>query len=162
MKNEDNSASSVSKEILRIALAGQLFNEADSSDRDIMIDNVLEVIHATPNPNVATAILLGIYEVPDIPNTSKYELNATLDWYDKWDDKVNFSYDYQEKVSGYIPREIAKANTENGISLTDFEKHKLIAGASTDDATWVSIPNGNVKRKISNCSLKSWLKPDKG
>lgn len=156
MKNEDNNASSVSKEILRIALAGQLFNEADSTDRDIMIDNVLEVIHATPNPNVATAILLGIYEEPEVPATSSYELNASFDWYDKWADKVNFSYDYQEKVSGYIPKEIATAGS---ITFEEFEKYKQ---QSSDGATWISIPTGIAKRKVSTCSLKSWMKPDRG
>jgi hypothetical protein len=150
MRKDKSIAPIISEEILRIALAGQLFVTANE-DKDIMIDNVLEVIHATPNVNVATAILLGIYEEPVVPEQSDYALNATLVHYNKWSDEVEYDYDHEEKVSGYIPKEMS-----NDISLEDFNIHEVKTGLD-NDKKWVSIPNGNVKRKTNTCSLKSWM-----
>ena len=33
------------------------------------IPTLMEVIHATPNPTVATELLLDVYEMPEIPST---------------------------------------------------------------------------------------------
>lgn len=150
MKKDTSNTLFISEEILRIALAGQLFVTANE-DKDIMIDNVLEVIHATPNVNVATAILLGIYEEPTVPEQSNYALNATFVRYDKWSDEVAYEYDHEEKVSGYVPRSMS-----DDITLEDFNVHEVKSGID-EDKRWVSIPNGNITRKTNTCSLKSWM-----
>jgi len=77
--------------IIKAALAAK-FSASDA-------DTLLEVISNTDNPEVATELLLGIYEQPEInlavhPNYEPNQQNKMFLRYDKWRDRVYYSYLY--------------------------------------------------------------------
>ena len=77
--------------IIKAALAAK-FNASD-------VEVLLEVISKTENPEVATELLLGIYEQPDVnlavhPNYEPNQQNKMFIRYDKWRDRVYYSYLY--------------------------------------------------------------------
>lgn len=84
------------------------------------IDNLLRVIEATPNPVVATEILMGVYEEPVV---GKYPLkklpanqvNAVFVSYDVFTNKVTYCYNQETVVTGWIPKD-AEKKIENIVS----------------------------------------------
>ena len=86
--------------ITRLALSLK-FNHDD-------IDSIMEVIKASGNETVATEILLGVYEAPEVneiaPDT-KYEANKTLVSYDKFKDEVKYTYQSVKELSAWFLKE---------------------------------------------------------
>ena len=79
------------------------------------MEGVLEIIHATPNPEVAVEILLGIYEMPKLPlepvNLKSFDStkrNIVLKSYDKFHETVSYTYHTMKTTSGWI---------ENGVDV---------------------------------------------
>lgn len=63
------------------------------------IEPIMEVIAATGNPTVASEILLGLYEAPEIPfqdsmleNQQDNKAEIHFQYYDRFKDEVSFSY----------------------------------------------------------------------
>jgi hypothetical protein len=80
------------------------------------IESIMEVIGATPNPDIATAILLGIYEEPIVQTSAvKNDRECYFISYDKWSNLVYYWYMEQDTKNIYIARGIDKAliNEEN-------------------------------------------------
>lgn len=71
------------------------------------LEALLEIIAATPNPEVATEILLGIYEDPLIgepgPEMDKQYHNIKFLSYDKFKEQVSFQYTRVQKTTGWVP-----------------------------------------------------------
>lgn len=68
-----------------------------------VIPTLMQIIHATPNPTVATELLLDIYEMPDIPKTGlitrqvnskedAYRSEVRMTSYDVWSNQVHILY----------------------------------------------------------------------
>jgi hypothetical protein len=86
--------------IIKAALAAK-FNNAN-------VDALLEVVNATENPEAATELILGVYEQPQInlaahPNFCPDEQNKMFVRYDKWRDRIIYSYQYTKKTEGDGP-----------------------------------------------------------
>lgn len=72
----------------------------------IEIDALLEIINATPNPVVATELLCGVYEEPEIsPNpgddwfkNNTNECCVEFVSYDKFTGDVTYTYNYRKSV----------------------------------------------------------------
>ena len=115
---------------------------------------LLEIVQATPNPQIATEMLCGLYSEPEIVNTRVMSTNSegvlTFKSYDKWQDKVYYSYKKEETKSGYFPKSLRKEDVtmENFDSLKcqwkDGETHTLY------------IPTGKMEERESYMSLSSW------
>jgi hypothetical protein len=67
--------------------------------QNVNTDSLLEIISVTPNPEVATELLCGLYEEPEIGEVCdefvKYnsdQVNIKFVSYDKWNDEVKYSY----------------------------------------------------------------------
>jgi hypothetical protein len=93
--------------IVTIALSSKFTKE--------QMEGVLEIVHATPNPEVAVEILLGIYEQPKLPlepvNPKLFDSakrNMVLKHYDKFNETVSFTYHMMKQKSGWI---------ENGVTV---------------------------------------------
>lgn len=113
---------------------------------------LLEIINATPNPSIATEILCGLYEEPVI-NPTKVEKDGsvkTFKSYDKWNDKVTYSYLRAETKSAYFPSNVNKED----INMENF--NSLKAESSANNARWLSIPTGAEIADTSYCSLSNW------
>ena len=96
--------------IIKIALESKYSN--------IDMGALMDVINATSNPTVATEVLLGVYEPPRILGVSRVVSdnmveNRTLIEYNKYTDKVAYSYERTEEITCYFPtKEEMDANTE--------------------------------------------------
>lgn len=76
---------------------------------EAQIENLLSVVEATPNDVVATEILLGVFEMPEIPSpkdrTDQFEYNVKFLRYDPFTQKVHYSYQQCETDTLWVPRE---------------------------------------------------------
>ena len=117
------------------------------------LKSLTEIISATPNPELATEILCGLYEEPKLPSqvigTSSYK-NAVLTLldYNKWSDKINFSY-IKEKT---IPIKISKTTDTSLITLENYKEFK----ADSFDS-WYYLPTGEFETETGHMYSETWL-----
>jgi hypothetical protein len=82
------------------------------------VEQLLEVIAATPNIEVATEILLGVYEQPfmeaECKRKSDTEVNVQYISYDRFNQTVEYSYNRVECINRYIPND-KEVKLENAI-----------------------------------------------
>jgi len=113
---------------------------------------LLEVVSVTPNAEIATEMLCGLYEDPVIPNkmvnAKTREGVLTFIKYDKWTDKVHYSYKTPETKGAYFKSGLKKED----ITMENFESMK----SSDSNRVWLEIPTGEIIEKTSYVSLDSW------
>ena len=129
-------------QILRVAL-GTIFPKEQ-------IDNVLEVISATPSPDVATAILLGIYETPALnPDAVISDKNCTIVSYNKWTDQVRYSYLVNDTKHIYIAKD-----TDTSLITEDNYEDYLVKYA--DDCKGFNVKLAAMRTVTSDLSSSNW------
>jgi hypothetical protein len=129
--------------IIKVALLSKFSAEA--------LPSVMEVINATPNPLMATEILLGTYEQPEIPETTMYkDTLRTLKSVDYWLDQVKYTYEVVETKGFYIHEDTDK----DQVTIENYEQFMI---DRTQNAVWVSIPTGKISMSSNYCSIDSWL-----
>ena len=117
------------------------------------LKSLTEIISATPNPELATEILCGLYEEPKLPSqvigTSSYK-NAVLTLldYDKWSDKVKFSY-IKEKT---ITVRISKNTDTSLITLENYKEFEV-----KDWNSYYHLPTGQFEEDTDNMYSETWL-----
>lgn len=117
------------------------------------LKSLMEIINATPNPELATEILCGLYEEPELPYKvigSKSYKNATLTRvkYDKWSNKVKFSYT-KEKMLG------VKISKTTDTSLITLENYKEFEAEDWDK--WYYLPTGEYEFEEDYTYVETWL-----
>jgi len=116
--------------------------------------SLMEIINVTPNPELATEILCGLYEEPKLPSEviggiSYKNAVLTLLEYDKWSDKVKFSYT-KEKTIGV---KISKNTDTSLITLENYKEFQV-----TDGDKWYHLPTGEfISHKQDSMYSDSWL-----
>ena len=122
----------------------------------VEINNLLEIVSATPNPEMATEILCGLYEEPKLPikvqDNSVDKKELTLTSYDKWTDKVCYSYIKEKTINGYFP----KGTIKEDITLDNF-KEKKVEWRSGQDLVTIYINTGELITDSSYCASSTWL-----
>ena len=119
-------------------------------------NNLLEIVSATPNPELATEILCGLYQEPKFP--SQVQENSgdkrvlTFCSYDKWADKVCYSYIKEKTISGYFP----KGTVVEDITLDNF-KEKQEDWKSGAGQVHISVKTGETIEDKSYCSSSNWF-----
>lgn len=115
------------------------------------IESIMEVIGATPNPDIATAILLGIYEEPVIQSTAvKDDKECYFIKYDKWSNLVHYWYMEQNTKNIYIARGVDKAL----ITEENYETFKV--PYDSNDTVYHTVKL-STKRKVETTSdLSYW------
>lgn len=119
------------------------------------LKSLMEIINATPNPELATEILCGLYEKPELPykviGSSSYK-NAVLTRvkYDKWSNKVKFSYT-KEKMIG------VKISKDTDTSLITLENYKEFEAGTKDWDKWYYLPTGEYEFQEDHTYLETWL-----
>jgi hypothetical protein len=139
------------------------------------MEGVLEIVHATPNPEVAVEILLGIYEAPKLPlepvnlkNFDSTKRNIVLKYYDKFHENVSFTYHTMKTVSGWIENgvEVDPANiASNNRWLEDAARSLKIDEKVFKDTYSYHVFNielekdseGNPKLYNGICELYTWM-----
>jgi hypothetical protein len=123
----------------------------------INIDTLMEVINATPNAEVATEMLCGLYEEPSLPKYGLKNdgrpggLDLTMTTYDKWRDHVNYTYNRKAKKEGYFDKSIDKSD----ITPENFDKLKI---SWRSDAVSHAIETGEWETREDYCSTSEWLR----
>jgi hypothetical protein len=119
------------------------------------VEAIMDVISATPNPELATEILCGLYEEKVVENTRVQHKNEgvlTFVSYDKWSDRIRYSYEEVQTKGGYFP----KGTKKEDISLETFES--MNCRSSTPDCEYIYIPTGVIANEKSYMSFESWAK----
>jgi hypothetical protein len=118
------------------------------------IDAVMEVINGTPNPQVATEILLGIYEEPlfaDKHTISNRE--CKFESFDKWTNQVSHSYVKNKQVYIYI-----KKGTDKSLINKDNYKDFQVSYKDGDDSCWVTLDE--LETVHNQCDASNWKSGD--
>jgi hypothetical protein len=116
------------------------------------VNALIEIINATPNPVMATELLLGIYEEPvllDVINDKG--IIKTLTSVNHWENNVRYSYDEEKIIRLYVlsDQDVAEVNLEN---YKQFEQRW-----DTDiDLKSVQLPTGEIKQCSGNCNVSNW------
>ena len=120
------------------------------------VDKIMEVIGATPNPEMATEILLGIYEEPRIPNTvvNAQGLVKTATNIDYWERRVCYSYEEEQRKHMYVDKD---ADTSL-ITLENFKEYQRDYGS--DNITSFYLPTGEMAIFKDSCDFRDWLSQD--
>lgn len=145
------------------------------------MEGVLEIVHATPNPEVAVEILLGIYEEPKLPvspvnvkNFDSTKRNIVLSGYDKFNELVSYKYYTMKTVSGWVmncndakPEKILSNKRYVEDAVRDINAGltlKLDPTVFTDNHTYHTFDielekdsEGNPKLYSGQCELYTWL-----
>jgi len=138
------------------------------------VELLMDVVSATPNPELATEILAGLYEEPVVskeckesfgPKTYLHDIQFML--YDKWSNSVHYSY-YRKKSATIwklrtmdmpLFEDITKAQTE--YYFKDFvNKSNVDTGIKLEDenlyhkVTCYGEPQDFIQN--TNCPLHEW------
>ena len=117
----------------------------------INVDNLLEVVMATPNSRVAIEILCGLYESPEPivssvkPDKKEYHFTS----YNKWSEEVTYSYQDAKTKNGYFP----KGTKPEDVTMENFDTLKV---SDSKDSEWISIKTGEYSTRHSQMSLVTW------
>lgn len=121
----------------------------------INTESLLEIVGATPNPEIATEILCGLYVEPAIEHkmvVSEREGVLTFMSFDKWNNRVNYSYLQKDTKTSYFP----KGTKVSDVTMENFDSLKV--SSSHEDAVYLIIPTGTVSKRTSYTSLEGWEK----
>ena len=131
------------------------------------VDNLLEIINATPNPIVATEVLCGLYEEIDISSYKKdshSEVDRMLLSFDKYREEVTYSYFKRQFKEIYVLRtKVSEATFETPDVKGYYKSEKAKALNITEeefDAQYVKvIVYGDIETtaRTSKMSLSNWI-----
>ena len=134
----------IMNKIIEVALTSKFGAEA--------VPNLWDVITATPNPEMATEILLGVYEKPEIPNTIfENGTKKTVVSIDYWQATITYSYEEEVKKHIYVDENLDTSilTLENYL---EYEKQYEDANRKS-----FRLPTGEIKTKQSHTSIGDWL-----
>ena len=117
------------------------------------VDKFMEVVGATPNPEMATEILLGIYEEPEIPNAvvNAKGLVKTATNIDYWGHRVSYSYEEETRKHLYVDKD---ADTSL-ITLDNYQEYER--DYDSDNITSFYLPTGKMTIRKDSCDFIDWL-----
>jgi hypothetical protein len=127
--------------IIEVALTGKFGAEAVSS--------LMEVIVATPNPEMATEILLGVYQEPIVPEMAN--ANKTLVSTNHWTRTVTYFMEVEVTKHIYIHKEADRSL----INIDNYEE--FVLPYSHNDSVGYSLPTGEMKTVEKETDLTTWL-----
>jgi hypothetical protein len=129
--------------IIEVALAGKFTPDA--------VPSIMDVIIATPNPEMATEILLGIYEKPALAeNVIVKDVVYKLDSVDYWNNEVRYTYLEEGTKSFYVQSE---CNTDE-ITMENYETHVV---KYYDGCKYFTLKTGEMVVRRNSCSIGEWL-----
>lgn len=135
------------EKIIKVALLSKFSAEA--------LPSIMEVINATPNPLIATEILLGTYEQPELPATSMCRNTLrTLKSVDYWNNQVRYTYESEETKGIYIHKD----TDSDLVTIDNYEEFMIDRCEYPDSSVWISVPTGNMNTSSSSTSIDEWLK----
>jgi hypothetical protein len=132
------------KTIVEVALATK-FDEKQ-------VPSILEIIGATPNPEMATEILLGIYVQPVLKDTAvRNNVVLTLVSADYWHGHVTYEYQDEIKKSFYIHKDTDKSL----ITLDNYKEYAIDWNA--ENAVHMELLTGEIVTRKNTCNISDWI-----
>ncbi len=116
------------------------------------VNALMEVIGATPNPEMAVEILLGIYEEPVLQDVvDDRGTIKTLVRVNHWENTVYYSYDEEKIIRFYIlpDQDKSEINLEN---YKQFEQQ----WRSGHDLQSIQLPTGEIRHCTGSTDVASW------
>ncbi|NBP00872.1 MAG: hypothetical protein EBU90_12200 [Proteobacteria bacterium] len=118
------------------------------------INSLMEIISATPNPEIATEIMCGIYSEPTVGSHTRVMHKdrglCIFISYDKWSNEITYSYEQQETKGAYFP----KGTLKEEVTMENFNSLKV---SSSGDSVWYHIPTGNMLQHKGTMCFASWM-----
>jgi len=130
--------------IIEVALAGKFTADA--------VPSIMDVIIATPNPEMATEILLGIYEKPTLAeHVIAKDVVRKLESVDYWRDEVRYSYLVEETKGFYVQSD---CNTDE-ITMDNYEQYAV---KYHDGCKHFSLKTGEMVVRKDITTIGEWLR----
>jgi len=135
------------------------------------INALIEILDATPNPEMAVEIVLGVYEAPEISETPMYDMGKQKDFvrmvsYDKWSDEVNYEYRSKKSRQVYVKKGSETPSWEEAASLVEYQYNsspvlKLGISKQEFEEDWTSITvyrdiDGTEEIQNGSTRLSNW------
>jgi hypothetical protein len=118
------------------------------------INSLMEIISATPNPELATEIMCGIYVEPNVGSHTRIEHRSKgiccMKSYDKWNNSLVYLYEEECVKSAYFPKGTLKLE----ITMDNFESMKV---SNNGDVVWLNIPTGEFRTLSGSMSFQDWM-----
>jgi len=135
----------IMNKIIEVALTGKFGADA--------VTNLMEVIGATCNPEMATEILLGIYVKPIIPHTviSKSGIAKTVVSIDYWNTTVTCCYEEAVMMHLYVDQDLDTSI----LTLDNYMEYEK--QYSDNNRKSFRMPTGEMRSIQDNCSFNEWL-----
>ena len=117
------------------------------------ISALLEIINATPNPVMATEILLGVHEKVKLASKVKASNGniRVLKDSNEWTDTVSYGYLKPKRIGSYYPK-----GTDAKL-LNDSNWEKLKAKSSDENTEYLYFNSEIMEEQTSSCSFKEWF-----
>ena len=130
--------------IIEVALKGRFGVEE--------VTNLMEVIGATPNPEMATEILLGVYTQPKLESVVMDSRGCirTINSIDYWAGNVHYSY--SEEITKHIY--VDKDFDTSVITPENYKDYSV--DYNKDNITSFTVRTGEFRDKTSSCSFAEW------
>lgn len=123
-----------------------------NSIQDIHLDNLIEVLEATGNSMVATEIMLGIYEMPNIPLvTTSRNRKRIFKSYNKFTTVVEFDYEEERSQTCFFR---TKEEMENTVEYSS--KLKIYVSSSEEELYPFKKSLSYTYTGSSSCNLADW------
>lgn len=154
------------EKIIKAALA--------ASYPELNLDALMFIINATPNPVIATEILLGVYEKPMISDTpknpdrlEKSKKNIKFKKFDTFQNVIHYTYNRVNTVEGFVKkgvtptvetiefksRWITDAAKDANLSRSEFDNIYEKVVIQTD---MLVNPDGSFKEFEDYCGIDVW------
>lgn len=118
------------------------------------INSLMEIINATPNPELATEIMCGIYTEPTVGSHTRIQHKSKgvccMKSYDKWTNSLVYLYEEECVKAAYFP----KGTLKQEINMENFDSMKV---SSSSDTVWLSIPTGEFRTLSNSMSYQDWM-----
>jgi hypothetical protein len=118
----------------------------------VNVDNLMEIIVATPNSRVATEILCGVYVEPVFvkDKITSNDVARTFMSYDKWNEQITYKYLQEESKYFYFPKSVDKET----ITVENYKS--LECNYDVNGAYRHGIKTGIIETRTDSCSIKDW------
>jgi len=112
-----------------------------------------EIIAATPNPTMATEILLGVYEKPQLDRKVKDKNGVVriLKEANYWTETVEYTFLKNKRISAYFQ---AGTTVEK---LNDRNWESLKCSGSEEGAKYLTFTSAEKEESTGNCNFAEWL-----
>lgn len=119
------------------------------------LESLMEIVNATRNPELATEILCGLYEEPIFPEMVILERRHNdailkMTSYDKWNDKVHYSYQREKTISARVAE-----STDASIVTKDNYKDYLVS--NSPEYKYISVKTGEMETATDYVNSSAWL-----